>query len=108
MSGKDFELFVRDRLMARGYANIETTRGSGDMGADLIVRQNGKVIVIQCKRYIGSVGLNAVQEVLGAKSFYKAHEAWVITDSTFTAAARRLARSANVRLKILVFRPRKK
>lgn len=107
MSGKHFELFVRDRLIARGYANIETTRGSGDMGADLIVRQNGRVIVIQCKRYAGAVGLAAVQEVLGAKSFYQADEAWVITNSTFTPAARRLARSANVRLKMLVFRPRK-
>ena len=40
------------------------------MGADLIVRHNGKVIVVQCKRYGNAVGLQAVQEVLGARSFY--------------------------------------
>jgi restriction system protein len=105
MSGREFELFVRERLRERGYLNIETTPESRDMGADLIVRQNGKVIVIQCKRYAGAVGLQAVQEVLGAKSFYCADEAWVVTDSTFTEAARNLARSAKVRLKMLVLRP---
>lgn len=107
MNGAEFELFVRDRLAERGYVNIETTPASGDMGADLIVRQNGRVIVIQCKRHAGVVGLQAVQEVLGAKSFYEAHEAWVVTDSTFTESARKLARSANVRLKRLILRSRK-
>jgi restriction system protein len=106
MTGKHFELYVRDQLIARGYKNVETTRASGDMGADLIVRQNGKVIVVQCKRYGGAVGIKAVQEVLGAKSYYGADEAWVVTDSTFTLAAKRLARSAKVSLKMLVSRTR--
>jgi restriction system protein len=108
MTGKEFELFVRNQLVQRGYQNVDTTPDSGDMGADLVVRQNGKVIVIQCKRCSSPVGVNAVQEVLGAKSFYKANEAWVVTDSTFTKAARQLARSARprVRLKILIFRVR--
>jgi restriction system protein len=102
MSGKEFELYVRDQLMRlEGYANVEMTRESGDMGADLVVRHNGKIIVIQCKRYAGAVGLQAVQEVLGAKHFYEADEAWVITDSTFTEAARKLAKAANVRLRTL-------
>ena len=102
MSGKEFELYVRDQLMRlEGYINVELTRESGDMGADLVVRHKGKIIVVQCKRYAGTVGLQAVQEVLGAKSFYAADEAWVITDSTFTKAARNLAKKANVRLRTL-------
>lgn len=106
MSGEQFELFVRDQLVQKGYSNVETTPRSGDMGADLLVSQNGKTIVIQCKRCSSPVGVSAVQEVLGTKSFYKANEAWVVTDSTFTKAARQLARSARVRLKILIFRVR--
>jgi restriction system protein len=69
------------------------------MGADLVVRHEGKVIVIQCKRYAAAVGVQAVQEVLGARCFYEADEAWVITDSIFTEAARKLAKAANVRLR---------
>ena len=76
------------------------------MGADLVVRQNGRVIVIQCKRCSSPVGVNAVQEILGAKSFYQADETWVVTDSTFTKAARQLAQCAGVRPKILTFRAR--
>jgi hypothetical protein len=61
MSGLEFELFVRDRLVEKGYAKarIETTPVSGDYGADLIVRQDQKlkVIVIQCKRSASAVGV---------------------------------------------------
>ncbi|MEO8052352.1 MAG: restriction endonuclease [Acidobacteriota bacterium] len=98
MSGQEFELLVKSLLARHGYVSIEMTPGSGDMGADLVVRHNERVIVIQCKRYSGAVGLQAVQEILGAKSFYQAHEAWVITNSTFTDPARMLARSGQVRL----------
>ena len=88
-------------MRLEGYSIIEITPQSGDMGADLVVRHNGKTIVVQCKRYADAVGFQAVQEVLGAKSFYEADEAWVITDSTFTEAARKLARASNVRLRML-------
>jgi restriction system protein len=105
MSGVDFELFVRDCLLAKGYTKVETTRKSGDFGADLIILQDQapKKIVIQCKRSVGTVGVRAVQEVLGAKRFYKATEAWVVTDATFTPAAIKLARSCGVRLRRLLW-----
>lgn len=92
--------------MKTGYSRVETTPKSGDYGADLIIRQEQKprVIVIQCKHSAHPVGLKAIQEVLGAKKFYRASEAWVITDSTFTRGARKLARSAGVQLKLLVRR----
>ena len=101
MSGEEFEFFVREQLLKQGYDRVETTAVSGDMGADLIARRDGKTIVVQCKRYSAAVGIQAVQEVLGAKLFYAADEAWVITDSTFTEAARKLARAADVRLRRL-------
>lgn len=75
------------------------------MGADLIaVDAQGRKIVIQCKRNGKPVGVTAVQEVLGAKHFYRANEAWVVTNSTFTVAAKKLARSSKVRLRMLVVR----
>lgn len=101
MSGQEFEIFVRDQLLRKGFETIDTTPGSGDMGADLIVCHHGKKIVIQCKRSRNSIGVAAVQEVLGAKCFYGAQEAWVVTNAMFTEAARSLARIAKVRLKIV-------
>ncbi|MBV9082774.1 MAG: restriction endonuclease [Acidobacteriaceae bacterium] len=101
MSGQEFEIFVRDQLLRKGFKNIETTPGTGDMGADLIVHHQSRKIVIQCKRSSNPVGVAAVQEVLGARCFYTAQEAWVVTNATFTDAARRLARTAEVRLKVL-------
>jgi len=55
-------------------------------------------VVVQAKRYSKAVGLKAVQEVTSAKPHYKADEAWVITNSSFTKAAEKLATSNNVRL----------
>jgi restriction system protein len=58
-------------------------------------------IVVQCKRSTTPVGIAAIQEVLGAKSHYRAQEAWVVSNSTFTKAAQKLAKSCGVRLKQL-------
>ena len=71
---------------------------SGDQGADLIAKKDGRTIIIQAKRYQGTVGNKAVQEVASAVSFYGGDEGWVITNSTFTPSARALAQKTNVRL----------
>jgi restriction system protein len=57
--------------------------------------------VIQCKRSGSPVGIQAVQEVMGARSFYQASEAWVMSNAAFTPAAQRLAKASDVRLKQL-------
>jgi restriction system protein len=64
----------------------------------LIAKRNGKTIVIQAKRYEGSVGNRAVQEVVGAIKFYGADEGCVITSGTFTSSAKALAQKNNVKL----------
>ena|SRR5215472_2028729 len=71
---------------------------TGDQGADLIAHLDGRSIVIQAKRYRGSVGNRAIQEVAGAMRYYRADEAWVITTGTFTASAKALAQANNVKL----------
>lgn len=53
---------------------------------------------MQCKRYKGKVGISAVQEVLGAKGYYKADKAMVITNSYFTPNAIKLANANDVEL----------
>ena len=71
---------------------------SGDFGADLVLRRGGEVVVAQCKRYGRPVGVAAVQQVVAARSMYGARGAIVVTNATFTEAAKRLAAANGVRL----------
>ena len=97
MTGEEFEVFVAGLFKQRGY-EITLTQTSGDYGADLILERDFQKIVVQLKRLSSPVSLKAVQEVLGAKYYYNADSAWVITNSTFTKSAVELAEKSNVRL----------
>jgi HJR/Mrr/RecB family endonuclease len=98
LTGTDFEVYVGKIPKEAGFESVVGTPATGDQGADLIARRNGRVIAIQAKRYVGAVGNGAVQEIVGALKFYNADEGWVVTNSTFTSAARSLAQANNVRL----------
>jgi hypothetical protein len=96
-SGEEFEAQIAKLLRSRGY-DVAGTPKSGDQGADLIAKRGGRTIVIQAKHYQGSVGNNAVQEVISALQYYGGDEGWVVTNSTFTASAKALAQKAKIRL----------
>jgi restriction system protein len=91
------EHYLKELYQSRGYA-AEVTSASGDYGADLLLKRDGKKIVVQAKRYAKDVGIKAVQEVMGEKSYYQAEEAWVVSNSYFTKAARELAAKGHVLL----------
>jgi restriction system protein len=97
MDGIQFEYYLKELYRSRGYG-AEVTNASGDYGADLLLNKDGKKIVVQAKRYSKDVGIKAVQEVIGAKSYYKADEAWVVSNSHFTRAAKELAQKGTVLL----------
>lgn len=97
MSGKVFEEYLQVLLRNKGY-NVKLTSVTGDYGADLVLSNNDKKIVVQAKRYKKKVGLKAVQEVVSAKNYYKADECWVVTNNYFTEPAVRLAHSNSVLL----------
>ena len=97
MSGLDFEAYVMDLLGRLGYI-VCGTPTTGDQGADILAKKDGKTIVIQAKNYCSTVGNAAVQQVAAAVRFYDGHEGWVVTNSTFTQSARELAQRNDVRL----------
>lgn len=97
MSGRMFEAFLHALLKARGY-DVRLTPPSGDYGADLILSTKDKKIIVQAKRYKKNVGIKAVQKIASAQSHYKADECWVVTNSFYTAQARKLAHSNRVKL----------
>lgn len=97
MDGIQFEYYLEALFKEIGY-RPEVTKGSHDFGADLIMKKNGKKIVIQAKRYgyKNNVSLDAVQQIHTAKTYYKADEAWVVTNSMFTKSAKKLASGCGV------------
>jgi restriction system protein len=98
MSGIEFERALRQIFERDGW-RVELTPRSGDFGADLVLSKPGKRLVVQAKRWRRPVGIRAVQEALGARDRYRADEAWVVTQSTFSRAARAQAEASRVTLK---------
>lgn len=95
----EYEKFVAKNLLERGYRNAEVTQQSNDFGADILaVNSEGWRIAIQCKRYHGSVGISAVQEVLTGREYYDCDLAAVYTTGSYTQQAISLARKVHVKL----------
>lgn len=96
-AGLQFEAFLETLFTKMGYHSIKT-KASGDQGADLVLEKAGKTLVVQAKRYTGSVGNDAVQQVVAAKAYYNAHEGAVITNSVYTKSAKELAAANDIKL----------
>lgn len=90
-----YEEFVKELLRTEGF-RAKRTRGSGDYGVDVIASKNGKTYAIQCKLYNHTVGTKAVQEIVSGRIFYGTDFAIVVSDNSFTDAAKTLARKSDV------------
>ncbi|PHE31706.1 restriction endonuclease [Bacillus pseudomycoides] len=98
MDGFQFEVYLKALFRELGY-RPEVTKRSCDYGVDVILKGRNR-IVIQAKRYgiKNRVGIRAVQEVYAGKAYYKADEAWIVTNSVFTKQAKELAKACQVKL----------
>lgn len=96
LSGIEFEETMQAILRDRGW-QLDLTAVTGDFGADLIGRgPDGATWVIQAKRWKGSVGIEAVQQVLGAQAYYHSQKALLVTTAPLTKAAAELAEQTHV------------
>ena len=96
-TGKEFEMFCLD-LLSQGGLKVTDTPVTNDYGSDLLIDYHGHRFSAQCKYYQKSVGVKAVQEVMGSLSYYKCDYGVVITNSSFTQQAINLAITNNVML----------
>lgn len=96
MDGYQFEEYVARQLARAGYTNVDVTPKSGDYGADILARCNGKKVCVQCKKYKNTVGIEAVQQVIGAMAYYKCEIGIVISTVGYTEAAKKLAAAGKV------------
>src|SRR5205814_4632804 len=98
MTGPQFEQYVA-RLMRRdGLRRVQVCGGSGDLGADVTgYTGDGRKVVVQCKRYAGSVGDPHVQKFNGtAWQIHGADVALLVTTGRPTAKARQLAQRCGI------------
>ena len=97
MSGAEFEEFVAAQLRVAGYS-VTPTASTGDYGVDLIAKKDGARMAVQCKRLAKSVGVAAVQQVVSGALHHGCIRTVVVTNQTFTKAARQLATTHHCRL----------
>jgi restriction system protein len=88
---ESFEEFVAELFEALGY-EVEIVGGSGDEGADLLLRRrDGLSAVVQCKFHKGVVGSPLLQKFLGTIHHIRCHKGFFVTTSTFSLAAEKFA-----------------
>ena len=87
MEGHDFEYFCADLLEKQGFAEVEVTRGSGDFGVDILAEKDGVTYAVQCKRYNGSVGVDAILRTYAGRDYYERMVGAVMTNQYFTTPA---------------------
>jgi len=87
LTPEGFEEFVAEVFEALGY-EVERVGGSGDEGADLLVKRRGQVGVVQCKYFTrGVVGSPDLQKFLGTIHHTRSHKGFFVTTRTFSLAA---------------------
>jgi len=98
MSGVMFERLLLEYFRVVGYkANL--TAEKADYGADLVLKKDSIKYVVQAKRWKDKdVGIEAVQQVVGAIRYYGADKGMVVTNSHYTKNAKKLAESNNIEL----------
>lgn len=97
VSGKDFELLLKDIFERLGY-ECELTKSSHDYGADIVAKKGRKSLIIQAKCYSSTVGVKAIQEIVSARKHYNMFDAVVVTNSYFSKEAETLASENDVKL----------
>lgn len=98
MDGHKFEYFCAELLLKNGFDRADVTKGSGDQGVDIIAVKDGVKYAIQCKNYKTVLSNTPIQEVNAGKQFYDCHVGVVMTNSTFTSGAQKLADKTGVLL----------
>lgn len=97
--GTEYENRVAEYLRKSGFLNVTTTKGSGDMGVDIVMTApEGGRIAIQCKDYTGVVGSDAVQEIYAGVRMYNCDAGMIITSSRLSNQARTMADKLGITL----------
>lgn len=101
MSGVEFEKLILKLVHRMGF-EAETTKASGDGGMDIIAYNSqpfleGKYI-IQCKRWVSSVGEPILRDLYGVVMSERANKGILVTTGNFTSGAIRFSEGKPIEL----------
>lgn len=99
ISWRDFELLVGEAFRMDGFSVDETGGGGSDGGIDLVLKKEGEIFLVQCKRWRAyKVSVNVVRELLGVMVTKGAAGGFVVTSGVFTTEAQSFAKGRNIEL----------
>jgi restriction system protein len=92
LTPEGFEEFVAELFEAMGY-EVECCGGTGDDGADILLRRDGLVAVAQCKYHKsqGVIGSPELRRFLGTIHHLRGHKGFFVTTRTFSLSAEKFA-----------------
>jgi restriction system protein len=97
LSGRRFEQELACLFGQEGY-RVELTPTSGDAGIDIVLRRDGRTILVQCKRTRTPIGPSAARELYGALVAAKADEAILACVSGATRGVYEFAKGKPLRV----------
>lgn len=92
MPGHEFEHYVAQLMEHHGFRTT-VTKGSGDLGVDIIAHKEAYSYSVQCKRYNDNISRTAVSDAVAGRQHYRCTHAMVVTNRYFTTGAVELAKS---------------
>ena len=96
---KHFELLVGEAFRRQGYSVEETGLGGADGGIDLILRKDGRRVLVQCKQWRQrQVGAKVVREMYGLLAHHRADEVKIACSGTYTRDAAEFAKDKLIAL----------
>lgn len=88
LSPRAFEHYVAELFERRGY-QVEVRGRAGDLGVDLaLMRADGRLAIVQCKRYRHAVGPDIVRELFGTMVHERAAHGFLVTTAEISDGAR--------------------
>jgi restriction system protein len=94
-----FETLVATAFRRIGYDVHERGGAGPDGGVDLVLREEGKTTLVQCKHWKRrQVGVAIVRELYGVMDHELADAGIIVTSGTFTLDAEEFARGKNIEL----------
>jgi restriction system protein len=99
LSWRQFELLVGEAFRRQGYTVQEAGLGGADGGTDLILRKDGILTLVQCKRWrTQRVDVKVVREMFGLLAHHQASAVKIVAVGTYTPDARRFAEGKPIEL----------
>lgn len=84
---KRFEDLLGEAYRRQGYRVAETLGGGADGGVDLVLRKEGRTVLVQCKRHKSPIGVTVVRELYGVLIDRGAAAAKLVATTNFTPDA---------------------